>query len=336
MLRGMLFAAAETGDLAALAAAPDLSARKPPYGWTLLHVAGHAGQLEAVRLLLERGLDVNAREEGDNAYAMHWAAAEGHLDVVRALADAGGDVVGAGDDHALEVIGWATCFGACHADVAEFLVSRGARHHVWSAIAMGIEPGAEDVTRRMSRNEDHQTPLHFAVARDRRDMVARLLELGADPLAVDGSGRGVADYAGAPDVDRPVMEAIRALTLAELDSARRGQREPRLTRNDAIAALALGDFELAKDARELLPLMSQRGDLAAVRFPLERGADPDAGEPLHLAASRGHAEVVPALPAAGADPRRRDPEHDSDALGWAVFFKRQDTAAILRAHLERG
>ena len=101
----MLFEAAETGDVTTLAAAEDLTARKPPYGWTLLHVAAHAGQLEAVRLLLDRGLDVNAREEGDNSYAMHWAAAEGHLDVVRVLADAGGDVVGAGDDHALEVIG---------------------------------------------------------------------------------------------------------------------------------------------------------------------------------------------------------------------------------------
>lgn len=97
-----LFDAAEAGDVATLAAATDLSARKPPCGWTLLHVAAHAGQLEAVRLLLERGLDVDAREEGDNSYAMHGAAAEGHLDVVRVLADAGGDVVGAGDDHALE------------------------------------------------------------------------------------------------------------------------------------------------------------------------------------------------------------------------------------------
>jgi len=342
----MLVEAAETGDLATLAAAPDLSERKPPYGWTLLHVAAHAGQLDAVKLLVERGLDVNAREEGDNSYAMHWAAAEGQLEVVRALADAGGDVIGAGDDHALEVIGWATCFGECHDDVAEFLVSRGARHHVFSAIAMGLrdELRAEDVTRRMSRNEDHQTPLHFAVARDRPELVARLLELGADPLAVDGSGRGIADYANTPDADRAVMEAIRRLTLAELDSARRGVRPPRMTRNDMIAALALGDFDLAEratrapgeHAAQLLPLMSQRGDLAAVCFLLERGADPDAGEPLHLAASRGHTEVLHALLAAGADPRRRDPEHDSDALGWAMFFNRQDVAAILRAHLEGG
>ena len=117
-------------------------------------------------LLLKRGLDVNTREKGDNTYAMHWAAAAGHLDVVRRLADAGGDVVGHGDDHELEVIGWATCWDGCddaaHRAVVEFLVSRGARHHIFSAIAMNL---ADDVrrivaadpsalNRRMSRNEN--------------------------------------------------------------------------------------------------------------------------------------------------------------------------------------
>ena len=87
-----------------------LHARSKPYAWTLLHAAASGGHLAAVDLLLARGLDVNTREKGDNTYAMHWAAAAGHLDVVRRLADAGGDVVGHGDDHQLEVIGWATCW----------------------------------------------------------------------------------------------------------------------------------------------------------------------------------------------------------------------------------
>ena len=110
---GQLFEAARTGDVervtALLDAHPDrLHARTKPYEWSLLHIAAHNGHLAIVELLLQRGLNVNSREKGDNTYAMHWAAAAGHLDVVRRLADAGGDVVGHGDDHQLEVIGWAT------------------------------------------------------------------------------------------------------------------------------------------------------------------------------------------------------------------------------------
>src|ERR671920_364481 len=101
-----------------------IDVREPPYEWTLLHAAAHTGRLDVVELLLGRGFDPNTREKGDNTYAMHWAAAAGHLDVVRRLADAGGDVVGHGDDHDLEVIGWASVWDGCddihHRAVADF------------------------------------------------------------------------------------------------------------------------------------------------------------------------------------------------------------------------
>jgi hypothetical protein len=180
---GQLFNAARNGDVDALAALLDkhpdkLHVRQGPYEGTLLHAAATHGHLSTVDLLLTRGLDVNVREKGDNTYAIHWAAAGGHLDVVRRLADAGGDVVGQGDDHELEVIGWATCWDegddAAHRAVADFLVSRGARHHIFSAIAMNLadevrriiaaEPSA--LNARQSRNENHRTPLHFAVLKD--------------------------------------------------------------------------------------------------------------------------------------------------------------------------
>lgn len=51
---------------------------------------------------------------------------------------------------------------------------------------------------------------------------------------------------------------------------------------------------------------------------------------LHLAALGNHPEVARRLLAAGADPGIRDSMHDSDALGWAEFFRRGELVALLR------
>jgi ankyrin repeat protein len=368
---GQLFDKAKSGDAGALADLLDkhpekLHARMKPYEWSLLHAAAHNGHLACVELLLTRGLDVNTREKGDNTYAMHWAAANGNLDVVRRLADAGGDVVGHGDDHELEVIGWATCWDkgddAAQRAIADFLLSRGARHHIFSAIALNLAEEvsrivAEDpsmLNRRMSRNEDHRMPLHFAVLMNRQAMVSLLLDLGANPLAVDGSGQPAAIYATAPDADRRLMEKIRTMMSAELVSAERGHRRPRAGMIDFAAILALGDFEIATRLLREVPgliepggptngvlhLMAKRNDVAAVKWLLDHGADPNGRwahwdaevTPLHLASAQGHADVVRLLLEAGADPLIHDSKHDGDAIGWAEHFAKPVIAQILKAH----
>ncbi|MEW5917542.1 MAG: ankyrin repeat domain-containing protein [Gemmatimonadota bacterium] len=351
-LEGELFAAArnDAGRLRTLLDAhPDkLTIGAKPYGHTLLHAAAFAGNKTAVDLLLDRGLDANVREHGDNTYPMHWAAAAGHLEIVRRLANAGGDVVGSGDDHQLEVIGWATAWDgsddAAHRAIADFLVSRGARHHIFSAIAFGL---ADEVRRivaadattleaQMSHNESLQRPLHFAVRKNLPDMVALLLELGADPLARDDGGYPPIFYAAQPGVDRRVIEVLAA----------GGTR-------DLLAALALGDFSTAQgllgkqtktvEHRGALHLMAKRGDARAVEWLLARGADPNAVwahfdadvVPLHMAAWGGHVAVAQLLLAAGADPAIRDSKHDGDALGWAEHFQRPEIVALLQSRSQR-
>ena len=366
---GQLFEAARHGDAAALArlldAHPDkLHIRAKPYGMTLLHLA--ARDLASVELLLARGIDVNARDTGDNSYAMHWAAAAGSLDVVRRLADAGGDVVGHGDDHGLEVIGWATCWDGgdddAHRAVADFLISRGARHHIFSAIALDLDDDVRRIVtddpsalnRRQSRNENHRTPLHFAVLMKRARMIELLLELGADPLAVDGDGHPVAIHVSEPGIDRAVMEKIRAMTEAELLSATRGHRPPRSAPADLLAMLTLAEWDTAArlvhqdpalmaPAGGVLHMMAKRNDVAAVRWLLDRGADPngvwshwDADvTPLHLAAMQGHADVARLLLDAGADTSIRDSQHDSDPRGWAEFFEKSAIVAMIDAHMAK-
>src|SRR5262249_44974987 len=140
------------------------------------------------------------------------------------------------------------------------------------------------------RNENHMMPLHFAVRHNRPDMVALLLDLGADPLAVDGSGFPAAAYASDAEMDRPVMARIHALTKAELISAERGARSARGGLMDLIAALALKDWETAErlvreDPRAIaaggasvgaLHLAAKRNQIDGVRWLLDHGADPNA------------------------------------------------------------
>jgi ankyrin repeat protein len=364
-LDGQIIEAARKGDAESLARLleehPDkLELKVPPYDASLLFPAAQSGNVNAVTLLLERGLDVNYRENGDNTYAMHWVAAQGNLEMVRTLADAGGDVIGEGDDHAGGVIGWASCWEGSdddkHRAVVDFLISRGARHHIFSAVAMNLadevrrivsaDPAA--LNQRQSRNENNRTPLHFAVAMNRAQMVDLLLKLGADPLAVDGGGMPVAAYATDREIDLPVMRKIHEMTRGEMDSAARGRRPLNVGPLDLVAATALRDWDTASrlaaaspqliDKGGALHLLSKRGDTAAVKWLLEHRANPNAlwahwdaeVTPLHLAAAQGHAEVVGALLDAGADPAIRDSKHDGDALGWAEFFRKPGIVQLLR------
>lgn len=204
------FAACRAGDVAALR---ELLFREPGLvrerqsGATGLHAA--VRHPEAVRLLLEHGSDPNSRDDGDNALPLHFAAGDGPLDSVRALLDGGSDVQGVGDLHRMDVIGWATLTAEARRDVVDLLVERGARHHVFSAIALGdlellrrvIANDAQAITRRLSEFEQEQTALHYVVAPadglvgglfrtgEHYRTLDLLIELGADLEAQDAKGR---------------------------------------------------------------------------------------------------------------------------------------------------
>ncbi|HEV8577801.1 MAG TPA: ankyrin repeat domain-containing protein [Thermoanaerobaculia bacterium] len=206
---------------------PNLVRERDPDGATGLHLAvRHA---DAVRLLLQHGADPNARDVGDNALPLHFAAGGGPLDSVRALLDAGSDVHGFGDVHRLEVIGWATVFAEARRDVVDLLVERGARHHVFSAIALGdldrlqriVEDDPEAIARRLSRFEQEQTALHYVIAPpdglvgglfrtgEHYRTLDLLIDLGADLEAEDAKGRtplAVAMLRG----DREAMKRLHA------------------------------------------------------------------------------------------------------------------------------
>jgi ankyrin repeat protein len=163
----------------------------------LLHIAAAGNHLDCVDVLLRHGFDIATRDAFDNATALNWAAQHASVEVVKRLLDAGLDVDGEGDEHQIGAIGWATCFKEVRKEVAAFLLARGAKPTIFSAVALD----RDDLVRRlvaddpqllriqkMSRFEHYRTPLHLAVLKNRPKMVRLLLELGADASAEDGRG----------------------------------------------------------------------------------------------------------------------------------------------------
>lgn len=62
------------------------------YSHSALYLAAYEGHLEACKVLIEAGADVNFKREGDESTPLHAAASEGHLEVCRLLLDHGADV----------------------------------------------------------------------------------------------------------------------------------------------------------------------------------------------------------------------------------------------------
>lgn len=123
------FEAAAVGDMDALRAAldaePDVVRRHSHDGWTLLHLAAFFRHVDAVRLLLQRGADVRAVSTNPMRNTPLHAALAGPLPIqgLRLLLDAGADV------NARQHGGYTALQSAAqhgHIDVIDLLLERGA------------------------------------------------------------------------------------------------------------------------------------------------------------------------------------------------------------------
>jgi ankyrin repeat protein len=82
-----------------------------PENSTLLHEAAQKGALDSAKLLIKRGVDVNAKGYPRRIVPLQLAAWMGHLDLVRLLAQHGADV-NAKDSEGKDAIDWANKNGA--------------------------------------------------------------------------------------------------------------------------------------------------------------------------------------------------------------------------------
>ena len=173
-----------------------------------LQEAAAVGKLNLVKTLIDKGVDVDGREDSFYKTALHHAAINGHRHVAEFLLAKGAQVDawnlfpgGTPLDYAVE---------KGHKEVAELLIIGGAdvntaranypagdrplhtavRANHKDIVELLIEKGA-DVN---AKNNNGQTPLDVAVSRDRSEVVKLLIAKGADISFVDISFHAAARF----------------------------------------------------------------------------------------------------------------------------------------------
>ena len=194
--------------------------------------AAQRGDVDAVRVLLRQGADVNAAQ-GDGMTALHWAAEQGRVDLIEVLVYAGAHVEATtrlGDYRPLHLAS-----RAGHVDAVQALLEGGA--HAGARTATGVTAlhyaaGAgrhESVAALLAAGvgvdepagENDLTPLMWASAGNRLDAVRTLVEAGADL----GLTSKVIEIPALAASDRPARQRRQALVAARR-AVEEGDSEP--------------------------------------------------------------------------------------------------------------
>jgi ankyrin repeat protein len=326
-------------------------------GKTALHWLARRGNEAVVRLLLDRGADVKAKDKNGET-ALHSAALwEGNEAIVRLLVERGADV-NAKDKNGKTAL-HSAAFWEGNEAIVRLLVERGTDVnakdkngktvlHSWvswegneAIVRLLVERGA-DVK---AKDNDGETVLHSAAERGDEAIVRLLVERGADVKAKDKNGKTVlhsaASWRGNEAVIRLLMERGADVKAKDKNGKTVLHSAASWKRNEAIVRLLVerGADVKAKDndGKTVLHSAAEGGNEAKVRLLVERGVDVKAKDNdgktvLHSAAEGGNEAIVRLLVERGVDVKAKDND------GKTVLHSAAEggNEAIVRLLVERG
>jgi ankyrin repeat protein len=276
-------------------------------GQTTLMLAARAGNADAVAVLLKHGADPNAAERRTGTTALMWAALDDRGGVIRTLVRAGGAVNARSTLTSFPhtppgVIGDPLEEGSSY--VGQTVLPKGS----WTALMYAARQGARGAVAALAdaradldaTDPDGSTALTLAAINGHADVVALLLERGANPNLADRTGMTPLYAAvdlhtmqlgfGRPDPPSAVVAGSVDMVKGLL--AHGADPNARLSTRILKRVYTAGDGKLGKGATAYMRA-ARAGDVPLMKMLLGAGADPSLAQdngnsPLLLAAGLGY------------------------------------------------
>lgn len=324
-------------------------------GWQAIHLASYLGNLDVVRLLLERGVSIDEPAPGRRAGVtpLLFAISRGHYALARFLIDAGADI-----RHAPPNSGYTALHGAAAAgslELVKLLVAKGAPVNATSRIGetpfeLALSAQHPEIASFLLENglqlggERADSALRLAARYGHSRIAQALLTRGARVNSSDREGWTALHWAARNDHE----EIVKLLIARGADPNARSNRQTTpifsaaSSGNTAIvAALVTSGADVNardNDNRTALYNALNVGEESTALLLLKHGADVNVvtseGETALMAAARsGLDKVVPMLLAKRADIGAKNNKGQS-AYDIAIAHARKTTAALLMAAIK--
>jgi len=304
------------------------------------HQAAADGDIEQVKMLMSKGVDVNAKDKKEKT-PLCYAAEAGEMEVVQLLVEAGADVNAMGNDNrtplcraveedSIAIAEYLIAHGAdtnvgrpledapyfSSIEMVQLLIAKGADVNAgpWTALHSAAEEGHRDIVELLiqkgadiNAKDDGRTPLYRAVEEGRDDIAELMIQKGADINAKDDRGR------------TPLYVAASANRIETVELLIAEGADINAKDNRGLTALHNAVVEDYPDIAELL---------------LAKGAKVDERDdvyeftPLHYAARFGSKDVAEVLIANGANIEAKD-KWDYQPIHWAAYHDRADVVELL-------